>query len=231
MSGSYTSAAPLRGADETTAGAGSVPITVIEPERTARGGIVVLHESREFPPALQRFMVSLAGEGWIVVAPHLFHRVDDDNVHEVFGQELFDDFDAGFDWLRRRGVFPDTVGVLGFDTAGTAAFLVATNRSIGAAVSVAAPGIVTPLPAQDAALVDIAGDLQAPWLGLFGADDPATPADEVDRLREAAAAATVATLTLTFPGLAHRPDSRADSDGDGVDAQTRIYDWFDSNLR
>lgn len=231
MSGSYTSAAPLRGADETTAGAGSVPITVVEPDRVARGGIVVLHESREFPPALRQLMQSLAVEGWIVVAPHLFHRVADDTVREVFGQELFDDFDAGFDWLRRRGVFPDTVGVLGFDTAGTAAFLVATNRSIGAAVSVAAHGIVTPLAAQDIALLDIASNLQAPWLGLFGADDPATPTDEVDRLRDAASAANVASLTLTFPGLTHRPDSRPDHDTDTADAQTRIFDWFDSNLR
>ncbi|KAF0849723.1 dienelactone hydrolase family protein [Nocardia caishijiensis] len=238
MSGTYSDVAPLRpvesGGGETFART-SVPITVVEPERTARGGIVVLHESREFPPQVGDLMRSLASEGWIVVAPHLFDRLPGDDVHEVFGDELFADFDAGFDWLTRRGVFPDTIGVLGFDTAGTAAFLVATNRPIGAAVSVAAPGIVDPLPDQHTSLVEIAPSLQAPWLGLFGADDPATPPEAVDRLRDATGRANVASLTITYPGLRHRAD-RPDPDDDAatairIDSQTRIYDWFDSNLR
>ncbi|MDO3647656.1 dienelactone hydrolase family protein [Nocardia mangyaensis] len=245
MPGTYDDVAPLRPVEPTaeargvdTIGSASrtgVPITVVEPERIARGGIVVLHESREFSPQLRELMKSLAFEGWIVVAPHLFDRSTDDGVREVFGEELFDDFDAGFDWLTRRGVFPDTIGVLGFDTAGTAAFLVATNRPIGAAVSVAAPGILEPLPDQDTALVDVAADLQAPWLGLFGADDPATPPEAVDRLRDATARANVASLTISYSGLGHRVD-RPDPDDDAaaaiqIDSQTRIYDWFDSNLR
>ncbi|MFE3542239.1 dienelactone hydrolase family protein [Nocardia sp. NPDC059177] len=245
MPGTYDDVAPLRpvevtgeaGAVDTVGSATrtAVPITVVEPERVARGGIVVLHESREFPPQLLDLMRSLAFEGWIVVAPHLFDRIADDAVHEVFGDELFDDFDAGFDWLTTRGVFPDTIGVLGFDTAGTAAFLVATNRPIGAAVSVAAAGITDPLPSQDVALVEVAASLQAPWLGLFGTDDPATPPEAVDRLRDATAQANVASLTVTYPGLSHRAD-RPDPEDEAatairIDSQTRIYDWFDSNLR
>lgn len=242
MSGIYDDVAPLRQLEPAADNGGaatvrrtSVPITVVEPERVARGGIVVLHESREFSPQLLDLMRSLAVEGWIVVAPHLFDRIADDQVHEVFGDDLFDDFDAGFDWLTRRGVFADTIGVLGFDTAGTAAFLVATNRPIGAAVSVAAPGIAEPLADQCVALVEVGPSLQAPWLGLFGADDPATPPEDVDRLRDATSRANVASLTVTYPGLSHRAD-RPDSDDDAVDAiridsQTRIFDWFDSNLR
>ncbi|MFD6401556.1 dienelactone hydrolase family protein [Nocardia sp. NPDC060249] len=237
MPGTYDDVAPLRPVDADTAAVArrdAVPITVVEPERVARGGIVVLHESREFSPQLLELMRALSFEGWIVVAPHLFDRIADAQ-HEVFGDELFDDFDAGFDWLTGRGVFPDTIGVLGFDSAGTAAFLVAATRPIGAAVSVAAPGITEPLPDQNAALIDIAADLQAPWLGLFGADDPATPPEAVERLREATAKADVASLTVSYPGLTHRVD-RPDPEDDAaiairIDSQTRIYDWFDSNLR
>ncbi|GGK69447.1 carboxymethylenebutenolidase [Nocardia camponoti] len=210
-----------------------VPITVIEPERVARGGIVMLHESREFSPQVLALMSALADEGWIVVAPHLFARIVDENVHEVFGAELFDDFDAGFDWLVERGVFADTIGVLGFDTAGTAAFLVATDRPVGAAVSVAPVGIIEPLAAQERALVDIAANLRAPWLGLFGADD--TDPAAVDRLRDATAAADVASLTVVYEGLGHRPDrdgSRSEADlRDELAARHRVYDWFDANLR
>ncbi|MGK8521511.1 dienelactone hydrolase family protein [Nocardia asteroides] len=234
MSGTYDDMAPLRGSDQEevrpTSG-GQVPITVVEPEGNARGGIVLLHETSEFTGALRDLMNALAGEGWTVVAPKLFHRGNGEP-GGVFGDKLFEDFDACFDWLTRRGVFPDTIGVLGFDTAGTAAFLVATNRPIGAAVSVAAPGIVEPLTDQADALVRAAPHLQAPWLGLFGADDPATPPAQVDQLRDATARAAVASLVVTYPGLHHRADTPgADDDMEAVDSQTRIFDWFDSNLR
>ncbi|MEU2173288.1 dienelactone hydrolase family protein [Nocardia sp. NPDC019219] len=234
MSGTYDDMAPLRGSDQEDgrpASGGQVPITVVEPEGNARGGIVVLHESREFTGALRDLMNALAGEGWTVIAPKLFHREDEDPGVGVFGDELFEDFDACFDWLTRRGVFPDTIGVLGFDSAGTAAFLVATNRPIGAAVSVAAHGITEPLTDQADALVRAAPHLQAPWLGLFGADDPATPPAQVDELRDATARAAVASLVVTYPGLHHRADTSEADDGDAVDSQTRIFDWFDSNLR
>ncbi|GAA5045564.1 dienelactone hydrolase family protein [Nocardia callitridis] len=218
---------------ERAGAAAQVPITVLEPERAARGGIVVLHESREFTGTLLALMSALAADGWTVVAPNLFHRSESAPVSQVFGDDLFDDFDACFDWLTGRGVFPDTVGVLGFDTAGTAAFLVATNRPIGAAVSVSAHGIIEPIAAQGDALVDVAPLLQAPWLGLFGSDDPNTPADHVDRLRDATARAAVASLVVRYPDLHHRVDNLgpAEEDGDEVGSQSRIFDWFDSNLR
>jgi carboxymethylenebutenolidase len=254
MAGMYRDSAPVRADGLAVAEAGDlglaarVPIRVIEPDGSIRGGIIVLHESREFADSLLELMTSLSGEGWIVVAPNLFHRSDSDGTDDdqVFGDDLFADFDACFDWLVERGVFPDCTGVLGFDSAGTAAFLVATDRPIGAAVSVAAPGIVEPLTGRADALLHAAPRLRAPWLGLYGADDPDTPADEVERLREAAASAAVATLVVSYPGLRHRPD-RLGSEGASPDslldgaldvedvaalaAHTRIFDWFDAHLR
>ncbi|WP_040853723.1 dienelactone hydrolase family protein [Nocardia niigatensis] len=230
MSGIYRELAPVH--DTTT-----VPLRVLEPEGHARGGIVVLHESREFTEPLLDLMRALADDGWTVIAPELFHRPANGGAAEaVFGDELFADFDACFEWLTGHGVFSDCVGVLGFDSAGTAAALVATNRRIGAAVSVAAPGIETPLTPEAVALLAAAPAFQAPWLGLFGEDDPLTPPDQVDRLREAAARADVATLVVTYPGLHHRPDQpgfdpAAHEDDSVLDAQTRIYEWFDSHLR
>ncbi|QLY31231.1 dienelactone hydrolase family protein [Nocardia huaxiensis] len=229
MSGIYRELAPVH--DTTT-----VPLVVIEPEGHTRGGIVVLHESREFTEPLLDLMRSLAEDGWTVLAPDLFHRANGVAPDKVFGADLYADFDACFDWLTGRGVFGDCIGVLGFDSAGTAAALVATNRRVGAAVSVAAQGIESALTPQALALAVAAPQLKAPWLALFGADDPHTPPEQVDRLRDAAAHADVATLVVTYPGLHHRPDHpgfdpAALDDIHVVDAQTRIFDWFDSHLR
>lgn len=240
MPGFYKDTAPLRSVGDEP-GADAVPVTAIEPEGHARGGIVVLHESREFTDSLLDLLASLASEGWIAVAPHLFHRDPDgfdDDGSEVFGDNLFADFDACFDWLTARGVFPDCIGALGFDDAGTAAFLVATNRPIGAAVSVSARGIVEPLTEDARALIEAADSLQAPWLGLYGVDDPATPAEHVEQLKDAVARASVAAHLVTYEGLQHRADQPNTDDDDYdlgtdpvVDAQTRIFDWFDANLR
>lgn len=244
MSGTYDDIALLRrgepeanGHDQGPTGAATspkadehVPITVIEPDGYARGGIVLLHEAREFTGSLLEFMRALAGEGWLVVAPNLFHRATASS-SGVYGDELFEDFDACFDWLTHRGVFPDCIGVLGFDTAGTATFLVATNRPVGAAVSVGATGITTPITDQAEALVTAAPRLQAPWLGLFG-PEAETSADDVDALRDATATAAVASLVVTYPGRLHRADHPGGEDGDDlIDSRTRIFDWFDSHLR
>ncbi|KAA0024584.1 dienelactone hydrolase family protein [Antrihabitans cavernicola] len=230
MSGFFEDAAPLRAKEGKTADGATVPVTAIEPEGNARGGIVVLHRSSEFTDSLLALMRSLSAEGWIAVAPHLFDRSSD---AQVFGGSLFANFDASFDWLTARGVFADCVGALGFDDAGSAAFLVATSRPIGAAVSIAARGIVEPLTADVPALVDAAEQLQAPWLGLYGEGDAESPPEQVEQLRDAVAKAPVATNVVSYAGVGHRADEpTADSSDDVlVDAQTRIFDWFDSNLR
>lgn len=244
MAGIYKDAAPLRRAgdvleegDQTVLS--TVPITVVEPDVNPRGGIVVLHEARETTDSLLGLVRALANEGWVVIVPDLFHRSATDVGEGVFGDDLFEDFDACFDWLTARGVFADCVGVLGFDDAGTAAFLVATNRPVGAAVSIAARGIVAPLGVEAPALVAAAPTLQAPWLGLFGMDDPATPAEQVDRLADAVAVSVVAANVVRYSGLRHRADQPNDVDlaaadlaeTERVDAQTRVFDWFDSFLR
>lgn len=236
MSGLIEDTATIVRGDGDLSGGESVPVTVIAPESRARGGIVVLHEARTLPDALLNFMRLLADDGWMVAAPDLFHRAAGDD--EVFGAPLFEDFDATVAWLVARGVYPDTIGVIGFDDAGTAAALVATDRAVGAAVSVAAPGIVEPLTGDARALVEAAPSLGAPWLGLYGRDDDRTPVDQVDLLRDAAATAPVATLVVSYAGVEHRLDEAGSAVSDEVagedaivDAQRRIFDWFDSHLR
>ncbi|CAM3848871.1 dienelactone hydrolase family protein [Smaragdicoccus niigatensis] len=210
MPGFYEDEAPLRDA------AGSVPLTAIEPDRPPRGGIILLHEANTLPAGLLEVMALLAGEGWIVVSPNLFHRGKTDG--EVFGADLFADFDACHDWLVGRGVFEDTVGVLGFNDAGVAALVVATNRPLGAAISIAARGILTPVAEDAPTLVDAAANIRVPWLGLYATDDPDIPAEHLSLLREAAGRSGVASNVVASADAL-------------IESQNRILDWFDSYLR
>ncbi len=218
-------------------------LTVAEPDNVVRGGLVVLHEARGVTERIRLLVSALAEEGWLTVAPNLYHRgsADGDGADEVDGDDqVFDqvqrlsgesvlaDTDAAFVWLSDHGVSADLQGVIGFDIGGTAALVVAAGRRIGAAVTVGGAGIVTPLSEALPPLVDIAGDLSCPWLGLYGERDTWIPAAEVDKLREVADSAEVATDVVRYPQADHRFDTDPEA---ATEAWRRARNWFDLHLR
>jgi dienelactone hydrolase len=138
MTGTRTETIPL--VDET-----QLRLTIGEPEGAVRGGVVVLHESRGVTSRTQAIVEALAGEGWLAVAPHLYHRDDpgideqtgedeavDRAVAAITGESVLADSDAAFGVLADRGVSSDRMAVLGFDLGATAALVVAAQRSLGA---------------------------------------------------------------------------------------------------
>lgn len=212
-------------------------LTVAEPENVVRGGLVVLHEARGVTERVRQLLSTLAAEGWLVVAPHLYHRdgadeVTDDQVpHQVRrldGESILRDTDAAFVWLADQLVTPDHLGVIGFDIGGSVALVVAASRTLGAAVTVGGGGILTPLSDGLPALVDVAGELTCPWLGLYSDGDEDVPAEEVGKLRDAAAGSGVATDVVQYPELGHRFDTDPDAAGE---AWQRARNWFDLHLR
>ena len=229
-------------------------VTVGEPEGAAvRGGIVVLHSSHGVTERTERIVEGLAEEGWLTVAPHLFHREgatrfdDEASVSEgatrVSGASVLADSDVAFGWLADHGVPSDRMGVLGFDLGATAALVVASQRALGAAVTVAAAGVQAPLADGLPALLDVIGELTCPWLGLYGeSGDPVDPSD-VDRLREAAHASGGVVDVVVFPASEHRfdadevaplaQDPLEDQNGEGTrsEARNRVLNWFDAHLR
>ncbi|WP_345415564.1 dienelactone hydrolase family protein [Pseudonocardia xishanensis] len=210
-------------------------LTVAEPDGPARGGIVVLHEARGVTDTVRRLVEGIAGDGWLVVAPHLYHRdgadeLDgdraevDDHVARLDGEQVMADTDTAFGWLAEHEVSADRMGVVGFDLGGSVAMLVAARRTLGAAVTVAGGGISEPLGPLPT-LVSAAPELTCPWLGIYGDRDDA---DELDGLLTAARESEVATDLVTYPGRGHRFD---DDPGTAEDAWQRMLNWFDSHLR
>lgn len=218
-----------------------VRLTVAEPDNVTRGGIVVLHEARGVTDRARTLVGALAEEGWLTVAPHLYHRdgTDEldptggeqqvlDQVRRLSGESVLADTDAAFVWLSDRGVSADRQGVIGFDTGGTAALVVAASRSLGAAVTVGGGGILSPLSDGLPALAEVAGELACPWLGLYGEHDERVPAEEVDKLREVAETAEVATDVVRYTELDHRFDADPEA---ASEAWRRARNWFDLHLR
>ena len=232
-------------------------LSVVEPEGAVRGGIVLLHDADGVTEHVTHILEGLADEGWLAVAPDLYHRARDGG-ESPDGRSVLADSDASFGWLADHGVPSDRMGVLGFDLGATAALVVASKRSLGAAVTVAAGGVRTPLAAGLPALLDVVGELTCPWLGLYGeTGDDVDPAD-VEQLREAAHASDRVVDVVVYPASEHRFDAagRADaapapgtgepasdegraSDAAGdpddrgtvTEARSRVLNWFDAHLR
>ncbi|WP_204456136.1 dienelactone hydrolase family protein [Actinokineospora baliensis] len=202
-------------------------LTYAEPDGVTRGGLVVLHEARGITDTTTAMVARLAGEGWLVVVPHLYpgeagsaeigHDEARDKVSGLSGESVLAATDIGFAWLAGHGLAADRIGVIGFELGGSVALVVAASRDIGAAVTVSGDGILEPLSDGLPALIEVAGELRVPWLGLYREDsDTAT----VEKLREAAAAAKIATDVVRY-----RPEPGA------PEAWARALNWFDAHLR
>jgi carboxymethylenebutenolidase len=205
----------------------SLELTVAEPEGSVRAGVMVLGGASGVTPTVRVHLTWLADEGWLAVAPHIYRR-SGAQASALTGAEVIADTDATCKWLGQQGVSDDMIGVVGFGLGGTVAMLVAANRTIGAAVSVAPPGVREPAATELPALEALVDELACPWLGIFDERETADSADEVDAFREAARASEVATEVVRLPGAAHgfgdKPASR-------TQAWQRTVNWFDSNLR
>lgn len=211
----------------------SLPLSVAVPESSVRGGILVAPAARGVTDSVRRLATGLAGEGWLAVIPHLYHRdgvdeltVDDDAVRQhiarLTASSLRADTDAALQWLAGRDVTADRTGVVGFGLGGAVALIVATQRDLGAAVTVGGIGILQPLAETLPALVDIAPELRSPWLGIYGQDGGVTE-DEVHKLRDAAHSARIATDLVQCQFSTDQCVA--------PEAWGRTLNWFDCHLR
>ena len=213
-------------------------LTVAEPVSAIRGGIVVLHEARGVTDAVRGLVHGLASDGWLAVAPHLYHRDGTDEldgadeevqqqVDRLEGEQVMADTDTAFGWLADHDISVDRMGVVGFDLGGSVALLVAAKRTLGAAVTVGEGVAKAPSRGLES-LIDAAPGLTCPWLGIYGKPADGEPDPQIDELRKAAASAEVATDVVVYPRRGHRFD---DDPEVAADAWQRTLNWFDSHLR
>jgi len=189
-----------------------------------------------------------AKAGYCCVAPELFQReggvaqLTDIQailkiVFAVPRKQLLGDVAAAVDWAKTRpGVRADRAGVTGWCWGGGVVLQVAaTNPDIKAAVSwygsVTRPLADTPNPVNG---FDVAKDLKAPFLGLYGETDTnPTPAD-ARKFVEMLKPHNPTAEAVVYPGAGHaffadyRPSYNATAAADGWN---RCLAHFDTNLK
>ncbi len=223
---------------------GDMGLYDVEPEGEARAAVVVAQEAFGVNEHIEDVTRRLAAAGYRAVAPHLFHRTGDpvlgygdyDKIMPHFAglseAGVLNDIDAALGYLGEAGFAPARVGVVGFCMGGTVAFLASVRRPLGAGVTFYGGGIAQGRFGM-ASQLDLAAELQAPWLGLYGDRDQGIPVEEVEALRAAAAAAKVDTEIVRYPEADHGFNcDRRDSyhEPSAVDAWRRMLGWFERHL-
>jgi carboxymethylenebutenolidase len=147
---------------------------------------------------------------------------------------LLADIDAARDHLHTLGIEDASIGIVGFCFGGRTTFLAAVERRLGASVGFYGGGIVTARFPQYPPLVERAGSLQTPWLGLFGDADASIPVEDVEQLRAALdSEASVAHTIVRYPEAEHgfhcdqRPSYNREAAADGWQ---RTLAWFAEHL-
>ena len=207
--------------------------------------LIILQEAFGVNDHIRDVADRFADAGFFVVAPHLFHRIgapeipynDVDRATSLIGEltleGLTNDLNATTDFLDTLGYGPSSIGVVGFCMGGSVAFYGATLPSVGATVSFYGGGVRTGrmgLPP----LLELAPELKAPWLGIFGDLDVGIPIEDVEALREATAKAHVTTDVVRFPDAGHgfHCDARPAvyNEDAARDAFRRALDFFGEHL-
>jgi carboxymethylenebutenolidase len=230
--------------DTATTADGPMALTIAEPAGERRGGVVLVQEAFGVNGHIEHVAERLADAGYLTVAPHLYHRSGDPvvgygdyqqilpHMQQLSEAGLLTDIDAALARLADAGVEPSHTGVVGFCMGGTVAFLTAVRRQLGAAVTFYGGGVAQGrfgLPPQ----IELAPELETPWLGLYGDEDQSIPVDDVEQLRAAAERAPVETAVVRYAGAGHgfhcdeRPDYRPDA---AADAWQRTLAWFGAHL-
>ena len=183
--------------------------------------------------------------GYLAIAPELFVRQGDaknqpdvatlvrDVVEKVPDAQVLRDLDATLAWAAANGGDVSRLGVTGFCWGGRMTWLYAAHQSkVRAGVAWYGKLKLAPTPIKPRHPVDVAAELHAPVLGLYGLKDESIPQDTVEAMKSALAngsAAAKASQFVIYPDSGHafladyRPSyNRADA----IDGWARGLAWF-----
>ncbi len=212
------------------AGAGPFPVVLVNEE------IFGVHAY------IQDVCRRLAKEGYFAVAPEVYARIADlstmtdaavivrDVISKAPDERMLKDLDETVAWAGTDGGDLSRLGVTGFCRGGRNTWLYdAHSPAVKAAVAWYGPVGGTPSDIQPLTATDVAGDLHAPLLGLYGGQDSGIPVEAVQAAAAKARAAGKTVEIEVFPNAPHgfhadyRPSYRPDA---AVAGWTRMLAWL-----
>ncbi len=212
------------------------------------GGVVVIHHLPGYDLQTKEIVRRFAAEGYAAILPNLYSReapgASPDDAAAIAraqggvpDERLVGDVAGAADALRALTNANGKVATIGYCSGGRQSVLAACSLRLDAAVDCYGAFVVRTPPAESplrvTPLLDIAGDLSCPLLGLFGAEDAYPSPEEVAELDRALTDLGKAHEFHTYPGAGHaffavnRPSYRPEAATDGW---ARILSFFATQL-
>ncbi len=190
-----------------------------------------------------------AKAGYLAIAPELYARQGDPTsynemaklmaevVSKVPDAQVMGDLDAAVKWAGANGGNASKVGITGFCWGGRITWLyTAHSKNVKAGVAWYGRIVGQPNALQPTNPLDVAAQVNAPVLGLYGAADTGIPVATVEQMKQALAAngtpAGKKSEFVVYPDAPHafhadyRPSYRATPAEDGF---KRAVAWFKAN--
>src|SRR5580693_6389093 len=118
--------------------------------------------------------------------------------------ELLSDLDATVAWAKSQGGDTSRLGIIGFCRGGRTVWeYSAHNPALKAGVAFYGPPVDPPNPLWPKSPTQLAPEMKAPVLGLYGAEDTGIPVATVEALKEALAANKKTAEFKIYPGAPH----------------------------
>lgn len=184
----------------------------------------------------------LAKQGYLAVAPELYARQGDVSkltdiqeiitkvVSKVPDKQVLSDLDATVAWAKKHKGDASKLAITGFCWGGRIVWLYAAhNPDLDAGVAWYGRIVGTEDELHPKHPIDLAGDLKAPVLGLYGGADQGIPNETVEKMQDAIKEAGGKSQIKLYPDTPHgfhadyRPSYRKEQAEDGW---KRMLEWF-----
>jgi carboxymethylenebutenolidase len=144
--------------------------------------------------------------------------------------ELFSDLDATVAWAKQQGGDTGRLGIMGFCRGGRTVWeYAAHNPNLKAGVAFYGTLVDPPNPGWPKSPTQLAPEMKAPVLGLYGAEDTGITAPQIDAMKAALAAAHKTAEFKIYPGAPHgfHADYRASYRKEAAeDGWNQMQAWF-----
>ncbi|QWD63731.1 dienelactone hydrolase family protein [Polynucleobacter sp. MWH-UH2A] len=185
--------------------------------------------------------------GYLAIAPEFFVRAGDPNTYGTVADiltnivaktpdaQVLNDLQAALVWAGKNGGDLKRVGVTGFCWGGRITWLSATLPQVKAGVAWYGRLVGEKTEGNPRHPVELATDLKAPVLGLYGGADPGISLESVEQMRAALAQAAAknpaakASMIEVYPDAPHafHADYRASyREGSAKDGWEKCIAWF-----
>jgi carboxymethylenebutenolidase len=222
---------------------GDMPVYFARPENATNPPVVLVAMEifglHEWVKDITRRMAKL---GALAIAPDYYFRANEDLtkiteipklmpiVNAKPDAELFADLDATVAWAKSEGGDTSRLGIMGFCRGGRTVWeYSAHNPNLKAGVAFYGSLVDPANPVWPKSPIQLASEMKAPVLGLYGAEDQGIPVAQVEQMKAALAAASKTAEFHVYPGAPHgfeadyRPSYRKEA---AEDAWNQMQAWF-----